>query len=137
LWLPGAVGAQTTLPSVIPLFPLPDIVLFPDVDLPLMIYEPRYRAMMADTLKGDGVIGMVFLQPGHEAEYEGRPPIFAIGCAGVITEVEQLDNGEYTLVLRGLQKFQETSEDPGGAYRVAHITPLPEPPADEPQTAAI
>jgi Lon protease-like protein len=55
----------------------------------------------------------------------------------VITQVEQLANGEYTLVLRGLQKFLVTSEDPGGAYRVAHVTPLPEPPSNEAQTAAI
>jgi Lon protease-like protein len=80
---------------------------------------------------------MVLLQPGHEADYEGRPPIFPVGCAGIITQVEQLPNGEYTLVLRGLQKFRVMSEDPGGAYRVAHVTPLPEPPPDEPQTAAI
>jgi hypothetical protein len=80
---------------------------------------------------------MVLLRPGYEADYEGRPPIFPVGCAGVITQVEQLANGEYTLVLRGLQKFQVMSEDPGGAYRVARITPLPEPPLDEPQAAAI
>jgi Lon protease-like protein len=129
--------AAAVLPSTVPLFPLPDVVLFPDVSLPLRIFEPRYRAMVADALKGNRIIGMVLLQPGHEAEYEGRPPIFPVGCAGVITQVEQLANGEYTLVLRGLQKFQVTSEDPGGAYRVAHITPIPEPPSDEPQAAAI
>jgi len=125
------------LPSTIPLFPLPDVVLFPDVSLPLRIFEPRYRAMVADALKGNRIIGMVLLRPGYEADYEGRPPIFPVGCAGVITQVEQLANGEYTLVLRGLQKFQVTSEDPGGAYRVAHLTPIPEPPPDEPQTTAI
>jgi Lon protease-like protein len=114
------------LPATIPLFPLPDVVLFPDVSLPLRIYEPRYRALMADALKGNRLIGMVLLQPGHEAEYEGRPPIFAIGCVGIITQEEQLPNGEYTFVLRGLQKFRVTGENPGGAYRVASITPLPE-----------
>jgi uncharacterized protein len=121
-----APPAAVELPATIPLFPLPDVVLFPDVSLPLRIFEPRYRALMADALKGNRLIGMVLLQPGHEAEYEGRPPIFAIGCAGVITQEEQLPNGEYTLVLRGLQKFRVTGEDPGGAYRVARITPLPE-----------
>jgi Lon protease-like protein len=134
-----AAAPQTAapLPSTIPLFPLPDVVLFPDVSLPLRIFEPRYRAMVADALKGNRIIGMVLLRPGYEADYEGRPPIFPVGGAGVITQVEQLANGEYTLVLRGLQKFRVTREDPGGAYRVAHITPLPEPPLDERQTAAI
>ena len=133
-----AVPPQTAaaLPSTVPLFPLPDVVLFPDVSLPLRIFEPRYRAMVADALKGNRIIGMVLLRPGYEANYEGRPPIFPVGCAGVITQVEQLANGEYTLVLRGLQKFQVMSEDPGGAYRVAHITPIPEP-LPESQTAAI
>ena len=136
---PPAAPPQTAaaLPATVPLFPLPDVVLFPDVSLPLRIFEPRYRAMVADALKGDRIIGMVLLQPGHEADYEGRPPIFPVGCAGVITQVEQLANGEYTLVLRGLQKFRVTSEEPGGAYRVAHVTPLPETPLDEPQTAAL
>ena len=134
---PAAPPQAAAVPSTIPLFPLPDVVLFPDVALPLRIFEPRYRAMVADALKGNRIIGMVLLQPGHEAEYEGRPPIFPVGCAGVITEVEQLANGEYTLVLRGLQKFRVMSEDPGGAYRVAHITPIPEPPPDEPQAGAL
>ena len=125
------------LPSTLPLFPLPDVVLFPDVSLPLRIFEPRYRAMVADALKGNRIIGMVLLRPGYEADYEGRPPIFPVGCAGVITQVEELANGEYTLVLRGLQKFQVMSEEPGGAYRVAHITPRPEAPRDEPQIAAL
>lgn len=129
--------ADIALPSAVPLFPLPDVVLFPDVSLPLRIFEPRYRAMVADALEGDRIIGMVLLQPGYEADYEGRPPIFAVGCAGVITQVEQLANGEYTLVLRGLQKFRVTSEDPGGAYRVARVTPIPEPTPDGPQAEAL
>lgn len=118
--------AAIEIPATLPLFPLPDVVLFPEVSLPLRIYEPRYRALMADALKGNRLIGMVLLQPGHEAEYEGRPPIFAVGCVGVITQEEQLPSGEYTFVLRGLQKFRVTGENPGGAYRVARVTPLPE-----------
>lgn len=132
-----APPAAVELPATIPLFPLPDIVLFPDVALPLRIFEPRYRALMADALKGNRLIGMILLQPGHEAEYEGRPPIFAIGCAGVITQEEQLPNGEYTFVLRGLQKFRVTGENPGGAYRVARVTPLPEASLDASQANEI
>jgi Lon protease-like protein len=132
-----APDAPFTMPATLPLFPLPDVVLFPDVSLPLRIYEPRYRALMADALKGNRLIGMVLLQPGHEAEYEGRPPIFAVGCVGVITQEEQLPNGEYTFVLRGLQKFRVTSENPGGAYRVAGVTPLPEAALDASQASEI
>ena len=125
LWLPTFAGAQT-LPSVIPLFPLPDVVLFPDVDLPLMIYEPRYRTMVADALKGDRVIGMVLLRPGHEAEYEGRPPIYEIGCAGTIAQSQLLPDGRYLIELRGLVKFRIASEDQSRPYRLARVEPLPE-----------
>ena len=57
-----------------PIFPLPNVVLFPNVFLPLHIFEPRYREMVADALDSDRMIGMVLLQPGWEHEYEGRPP---------------------------------------------------------------
>jgi len=99
------------LPAVIPIFPLESPTLFPNGTFPLHIFEPRYRAMIADALKGDRIIGMVMLQPGHESEYEGRPPIFPIGCAGLITDYEQLPDGRYNIVLGGLVKFRVTGED--------------------------
>lgn len=120
--VPGAV----TLPEVIPVFPLPDVMLFPNVSRPLHIFEPRYRAMVADALAGDGLIGMVTLRPGYEAEYEGRPPVFGIGCAGRITEVEELPDGRYLIVLRGLVKFRILDEDRSRPYRLARVEALPE-----------
>jgi len=114
------------LPGTIPIFPLPNVVLFPNVFLPLHIFEPRYRAMVADTLTGDRIIGMVLLQPGYEANYEGRPPVFPVGCAGVITHAEPLGEGRYNIVLRGLERFRITGEENGKAYRLAHIDILPE-----------
>jgi Lon protease-like protein len=114
------------LPGTIPIFPLPNVVLFPNVFLPLHIFEPRYRAMVADALEGDRIIGMVLLQPGYEAKYEGRPPVFSIGCAGVITHAEPLGDGRYNIVLRGLERFRITGEDNGKDYRLAYIDALPE-----------
>src|SRR5689334_20327607 len=95
----------------IPLFPLPEVVLFPNVERPLVIYEPRYREMVADALKGDRTIGMVRLRPGFEKDYEGRPPIDAIGCAGVIQGSEQLPDGRYIILLRGVSTFRVLGED--------------------------
>jgi Lon protease-like protein len=121
------------LPAVIPVFPLPDVTLFPNAERPLLIFEERYRSMIADALKGDRIIGMVRLQPGFEAEYEGRPPIDAVGCAGVITEAERLPDGRYTIVLRGFTKFRVTEEDKSRPYRLARVTAVSEsvvPPAD-------
>ena len=114
------------LPAAIPIFPLPNVVLFPNVFLPLHIFEGRYRAMVADALAGDRIIGMILLQPGHEALQDGRPPVFSVGTAGVITHSEPLSDGRFNIVLRGLEKFRVVSEDESRPYRVAQIESLPE-----------
>ena len=101
-------------------------MLFPGVSRPLHIFEPRYRAMVADALKGDRIIGMTTLKPGYEANYAGRPPIYEIGCAGVITDVEELPGGRFNIVLRGLVKFRVTGEDDSRAYRLARVDAMPE-----------
>jgi len=92
--------------ELLPLFPLPNVVLFPNVFLPLHIFEPRYREMVADAAASDRMIGMVLLRPGWERDYEGRPPIYPIGCSGVMTHVDRLSDGRYNLVLRGLERFR-------------------------------
>lgn len=132
----NAVPTAGGLPAVIPIFPLESPTLFPNASFPLHIFEPRYRAMIADALKGDRIIGMVMLQPGHEKEYEGRPPIFPIGCAGLITDYEALPDGRYNIVLGGLVKFRVVSEDDSRMYRLAHVETIPEVLNDR-QTAAL
>ena len=115
--------------SSVPIFPLPNVVLFPNVFLPLHIFEPRYRQMVAAALTGDRTIGMVLLRPGYEADYDGCPPVYATGCSGVITHSEQLEDGRYNLVLRGVTKFTIREEEPpapGRLYRRAVITPIDE-----------
>jgi Lon protease-like protein len=115
------------LPATIPLFPLPNVVLFPNVTLPLHIFEARYREMVGDALDGDRIIGMVLLRPGWEKDYEGRPDIYEVGCAGLITHAERTDDGRYNLVLRGLEKFRIRQEDHRRSYRVAEVDPILEP----------
>src|SRR5215208_648031 len=114
------------LPSTIPIFPLPNAVLFPNVLMPLHIFEPRYRAMVKDALAGDRIIGMVLLRAGFERDYEGRPSIFPVGCAGVITHSEPLQDGRFNIVLKGIEKFRVSSEDSSKLYRLATIDSLPE-----------
>jgi Lon protease-like protein len=118
------------LPPTIPIFPLPNVVLFPNVFLPLHVFEPRYRHMVDAALNGDRIIGMVLLRPGWEGDYEGRPPVYPIGCAGVITHAERLADGRFNIVLRGMEKFRIASEDHGQPYRVADVIPMPEPSAE-------
>ncbi|MDE3156333.1 MAG: LON peptidase substrate-binding domain-containing protein [Acidobacteriota bacterium] len=115
---------------IIPIFPLPDVVLFPNVFLPLHIFEPRYRAMVADALDGDRMIGMVLLKPGWEDDYLGAPPVYPVGCGGLITHAERLADGRYNIVLRGLEKFRIVEEEPGAPYRRAQVEVVHETPAD-------
>ena len=118
--------AAGALPAAIPIFPLPDLALFPNSTQPFHIFEPRYREMIADALAGDSIIGMVMLQPGYEDDYEGRPPIYAMGAAGLIVASERLPDGRYNIVLKGVAKFRVLGEDESRAYRVADIVELPE-----------
>jgi Lon protease-like protein len=114
------------LPELIPLFPLPNVVLFPQVPLPLHVFEPRYRKMVLDVQRGHQTIGMTLLQPGWEIGYHGRPPIYPIGCAGQLESCEPLENGRYNIVLKGLARFRILEEHAGEPYRLATIAQLPE-----------
>src|SRR5690349_5431852 len=112
--------------DLLPIFPLPNVVLFPSVFLPLHIFEPRYREMVADALAADRLIGMVLLRPGWDRDYEGRPAVFPIGCSGVMTHVERLGDGRYNIVLRGLERFRIAEENHDRSYRRALVEPLHE-----------
>jgi uncharacterized protein len=114
------------LPPTIPLFPLPNVVLFPGVFLPLHIFEERYRALTRDALAGDRIIGMTLLRPGFEGDYDGRPPIYPVGCAGVISHSDRLPDGRYNIVLHGISKFRITEEMTEGEYQRAHFEALTE-----------
>ncbi len=117
------------LPETIPLFPLPGVALFPELPLPLHIFEQRYRTMLKDSLAGSRFIGIVQVRPGREGD---PSPIFSIGCAGRIEGVAELEDGRSNIVLRGVSRFsidEELSE--GRPYRVARVTPLLEKVLDE------
>jgi Lon protease-like protein len=133
---PDQPASVEQLPPAIPIFPLEMTMLFPGISRPLYIFEPRYRAMVAEALKGDRIIGMTTLKPGYEANYGGRPSIYEIGCAGVITEVEELSGGRFKIVLRGVVKFRVTGEDDSRPYRLAHVEAIPEV-SDDAQKAAL
>jgi Lon protease-like protein len=117
--------------QLVPLFPLPNVVLFPDAPLPLHVFEPRYRALVTDALASHRTIGMALLKPGFEADYHGRPPIYPIGCAGAIVSEERLDNGRYNIVLHGRERFRIVEEQAGAPYRLAFVETLSEPQRDD------
>jgi len=104
----------------VPIFPLPDVVFFPHTTLPLHIFEPRYREMVADCLAGDKRLAVVLLKPGWEADYYGRPPVFPVAGTGEITEWERLPDGRYNILLRGVGRIAIEGEVPSEKlYRVA------------------
>lgn len=104
------------------LFPLPNLVLFPQVIQPLHIFEPRYREMTSDALAGDRLIALVLLKPGWEPDYAGTPEIFSIACIGRIVADQRLDDGRYNLLLRGLSRIRIDHEVPHGKpYRLARV----------------
>jgi Lon protease-like protein len=111
-----------TLPEIVPLFPLPNVVFFPRMPLPLHVFEPRYRAMVRDALRGPRLIGMVLLRSGWQADYAGRPPVFATGTVGQMVRVDELADGRFDIVLRGVKSFRIRDElAPSRLYREARV----------------
>jgi Lon protease-like protein len=111
-----------TLPEVIPVFPLPNVVFFPRMPLPLHIFEQRYRDMVRDAARGARLIGMVLLRGEWEQDYYGRPPIFATGTVGEMVRVEELPDGRFNIVLRGLREYTIVRELERAAYREAAVS---------------
>lgn len=117
----------------IPLFPLPGVVLLPGTMLPLHIFEPRYRALVADSLAGDRTIGMAMLYPGWEAAAEGQQPrIYPVGGAGEIVESEELEDGRYNILLEARFRYRVVAESPANPYRVAEVEEIRSVPFSDP-----
>ena len=115
------------LPEIIPIFPLPNFVLFPGIKAPLHIFEPRYREMVAEVANQHGIIGMVMLKGDWEHDYHAYPDIFEIGCAGRITNLTRLPDGRFNLMLEGFSEFRVTRELRERAFRQAMVQWQPSP----------
>jgi len=105
---------------LLPLFPL-EAVLLPETHLPLHVFEPRYRAMLADALAGEGLIGLHTLDPDGAPLPDGRPALRAFGCAGEVVEHEPLPDGRSNIVLRGAFRYRIVAERTGRPYRIAEV----------------
>ncbi len=109
----------------VPVFPLPDTVFFPGVVLPLHVFEPRYRALLGDAVKGEGLIAIATLLPGWEKDYEGAPAFHPLATIGRIGEVVALPDGRSNLTLMGLERARLEEEFTDRPYRLAtaHVVP--------------
>ncbi len=103
----------------VPLFPLPGAILFPRSQLPLHIFEPRYREMVGDAVDGAGRIAMI--QP-HRLDDDNRAPLYAVGCVGEIVGLEELEDGRFNIVLLGANRFRLVREvETNALYRCADV----------------
>jgi Lon protease-like protein len=113
------------LPEVIPVFPLPGALLLPRGQMPLNIFEPRYLAMVDDSLRdGHRLIGMI--QPDTAHGEADKPSLFKIGCVGRITQLAESGDGRYLLELTGIARFRVEQELPVKTeYRQCRVTYAP------------
>jgi len=110
--------------GIVPLFPLPNVVFFPNSLLPLHVFEPRYRQMVDDIIESERIIGMVLLKPGWEKDYYGNPEIFNIACMGKIVSIEEMNEGKSNIVLYGLKRIKINDIVNEIPYRVASVNVL-------------
>ncbi len=110
------------LPEVIPVFPLPGALLLPRGQMPLNIFEPRYLAMVDDSLRdGHRLIGMIQPDPTHPGP-EDKPTLFKVGCVGRITQIAETGDGRYLLQLTGVARFRVEEElKVATAYRQCRV----------------
>jgi hypothetical protein len=105
--------------ELLPLFPLPNVVLFPNVFLPLHVFEPRYRDLVRDVMAGERLIAIAAFEPGFEAEYHGRPAVRPIVGVGAVVGHEPLGEGRANIVLRGVARARiERELPPDQPYRL-------------------
>src|SRR3954451_7038676 len=117
----SAIGSAVHLSRTlrIPIFPLPGAILFPRSQLPLHIFEARYREMVRDAIDGNGRIGMI--QP-QRLDDDNRAPLYGVGCVGEIVGIEELDDGRFNIVLLGTNRFRYLHDVSGDVtYRCAEV----------------
>jgi len=113
------------IPDRVPVFPLPNVVFFPKTYLPLHIFEPRYRRMVADAATDGQCIAMALLKEGWEPDYYGNPPIYPIACVGRLVSVQPLLDGRSNILLQGLERCDVHAEHFEKPYREATIAVKP------------
>ena len=114
-------------PLALPIFPLPDVIFFPNTLMPLHVFEARYRAMVMDVLARDRRLAIVKLMPGFEPTYAGKPAVHAVAGAGEIVSWERLATGRYNILVKGEWRVRIEGERPSDTlYRIVSAQKLEE-----------
>jgi uncharacterized protein len=109
---------------IVPLFPLPNVVLFPKTPVPLYIFEERYRTMVREALTGNGELVIALLREGLEANYTGVSAVHDIACLGKIETYEELEDGKYNIVVVGIHRVRLIREVQHSPYRLVEVEKL-------------
>jgi len=118
-----------SFPRRVPVFPLPDAVLFPGAVMPLHVFEPRYRRMLADALATDRLLAIALLRPCHREEYETRPPFHETVCVGCVLHAERLPDGRSNLAILGVAAGEAREPGEDRPYPTAEVVLAGEVPA--------
>ena len=119
---------------LLPIFPLPNLVFFPNTRLPLHVFEPRYRQMVNDALDTDKRFGIILLRPGWERDYFGAPAVHTCGTIGTIEQAVPLEDGRFNILIRGDVRFRILDEVSKVPYRTARVVAQPETQRDSDQS---
>ncbi len=108
------------LPSIVPVFPLSNFIIFPNTTVPLNIFEPRYIEMIDDSMKSHRIIGMI--QPKKTGKLK-KPDLYEVGCVGKITSFNETDDGRYLIIINGVSRFNIEEEiETGKLYRSCKVS---------------
>ncbi len=133
---------RSTSQIMVPLFSLPDVVLFPQTYLPLRVFEHRYRQMVQDILDGPGRIAIALLRPGWEPDYEGNPDIYPVVTVGSLEQYRPRADGGFDILLFGEFRGRVVRERTVRPYREVLVASMPEKhladlPSEETERAAL
>ena len=118
------LGLEPNETSKVGLFPLPNVVLFPAQLLSLHVFEPRYRKLVSDVIEQGARLAVPRLEPGHDSDYYGAPPVFPVCGVGRITEYARLPDGRFNIVVLGLGRVRILDELRSEPYRMARVEAL-------------
>jgi len=122
----GWPPSESSVARVVPLFPLPNLFLFPGTVVPLHVFEPRYRQMIEDSLDGPGRLVIGTILEGHQDEISQAPPVHPIAGLGEIARHERLPDGRFVIMLVGLTRVLVREVPSDRLYRLVEIEPLEE-----------
>jgi Lon protease-like protein len=106
---------------IVPLFPLPNVVLFPKTPVPLYIFEERYKTMIRETVAGSGELVIALLRAGSESNYSAASAVHEIACLGTIENCEELEDGKYNIVVVGVHRVRIIREVQHSPYRLVEV----------------